>query len=85
MGSTNHAFDGGQSQGITPYLLMICLLTGAHGRPQTCMWGGQPKVLKEVIYMVSKCTGIIPIIPHHFSASGSKIGAFYKHFTDLRI
>ena len=67
------------------YLLMICLLTGAHGRPQTCMWGGQAKVLKEVIYMVFKCTGIIPIIPHHFSASGSKIGAFYKHFTDLRI
>ena len=32
MGSTNHAFDGGQSQGNTPYLLMICLLTGAHGR-----------------------------------------------------
>ena len=28
MGSTNHAFDGGQSQGNTPYLLMICLLTG---------------------------------------------------------
>ena len=36
MGSTNHAFDGGQSQGNTPYLLMICSLTGAHGRPQTC-------------------------------------------------
>ena len=33
MGSTNHAFGGGQSQGKTPYLLMICLLTGAHGRP----------------------------------------------------
>ena len=36
MGSTNHAFYGGQSQGNTPYLLMICLLTGARGRPQTC-------------------------------------------------
>ena len=37
--------------------------------------------------MVAKCTGIISIIPHHFAASGSNIGAFYKHFygfTDLR-
>ena len=37
--------------------------------------------------MVAKCTGIIPIIPHPFSASGVKIGAFYKQFygfTDLR-
>ena len=37
--------------------------------------------------MVAKCTGIIPIIPHPFSASGMKIGAFYKRFygfTDLR-
>ena len=32
MESTNHAFDGGQSQNNTPYLLMICSLTGAHGR-----------------------------------------------------
>ena len=36
MGSTNHAFDGGQRQSYTPYLLMICSLTGAHGCPQTC-------------------------------------------------
>ena len=39
MGSTNHAFDGGQSQGSTPYLLMICLLTavptGARRRART--------------------------------------------------
>ena len=36
MRPTKHAFDGGQSQVHTPYLLMICLLTGARGRPQTC-------------------------------------------------
>ena len=37
--------------------------------------------------MVSKCTGIIPIIPYLVPASGIQIGAVYKRvygFTDLR-
>ena len=38
MGSTNHAFDGGQSQGNTPYLLMICSLTGAHAGARRRAW-----------------------------------------------
>ena len=41
-------------------------------------WGGQPNVIYEVTYMVTKCTGIIPITPKLFSASKSKIGAIYK-------
>ena len=50
MGSTNHAFDGGQSQGNTPYLLMICLLTGARGARAAADVPGPP-TLSMLLYL----------------------------------